>query len=91
MWCVFNIMSMTTHFWTCCVLSHAGRKIDGSSFVDLSREDIALIFLGPDKFLLGMKLYNLVQTLRSDIDDINTQELLQNLDACGENLADACL
>ena len=66
----------------------AERNIDGKTFVDLSREDIALVFPGPDKFLLGMKLYKLVQTHRSDPDSINTQELLRDLDNCGDNLAD---
>ena len=34
-----------------------------------------------------MKLYKLVQTHRSDA-DLNTQELLRDLDNCGDNLAD---
>ena len=66
----------------------AERNVDGKTFVDLRREDIALVFPGPDKFLLGMKLYKLVQKHRSDPDSINTQELLRDLDNCGDNLAD---
>ena len=32
---------------------HAERNIDGSAFVSLRREDIALVFPGSNKFLLG--------------------------------------
>ena len=67
---------------------HLQRGIfDGETFVELSREDIALVFPGPEKFLLGMKLYKLVQTHHSDA-NLNTQELLRDLDNCGDNLAD---
>ena len=46
----------------------AERNIDVKTFVDLSREDIVLVFPGTEKFLLGMKLYKLVQTYHSDGD-----------------------
>ena len=41
------------------------RKIDGRMFDSLSREDIATIFPQPDKFVLGMNLYKVVQKVRA--------------------------
>ena len=58
------------------------REIDGEAFCHLSREDIATIFPAPKQFILGSKLYKLVQRARSSDDDssINTSELLGDLD-----------
>ena len=51
-------------------------------FTNLSREDIATIFPQPEKFVLGMKLYKVVQKVRATKQlDIDTQELLRELDA----------
>jgi hypothetical protein len=52
------------------------RKIDGKVFLELSREDIAAIFPDYEKFILGMRLYKLIQSYR---DDPTTQELLADL------------
>ena len=44
--------------------------------MELSREDIATIFPEPEMFVLGMRLYKLVQSCRGDM---STQELLADL------------
>ena len=41
------------------------REVDGDAFCHLSREDIATIFPSPKQFILGSKLYKLVQRARS--------------------------
>ena len=58
------------------------REIDGEAFCHLScTEDIATIFPAPKQFILGSKLYKLVQQARSSDDSsINTSELLDDLD-----------
>ena len=58
------------------------REIDGEAFCHLScTEDIATIFPAPKQFILGSKLYRLVQQARSSDDSsINTSELLDDLD-----------
>ena len=49
----------------------------------MSREDIATIFPQPEKFVVGMKLYRVVQNVRSSSSqtDVNTCQLLNDLDA----------
>lgn len=49
----------------------------------MSREDIATIFPEPEKFVVGMKLYRVVQNVRcsSSKTDVNTCQLLNDLDA----------
>ena len=44
--------------------------------MELSREDIAAIFPGHDKFILGMRLYKIIQSYR---DEPTTQEILADL------------
>ena len=61
----------------------AERQIDGNIFASMSREDIATIFPQPEKFM-GMKLYRIVQNVRSSSSsqtDVNTCQLLNHLDA----------
>ena len=60
----------------------AERQIDGNIFANMSREDIATIFPQPEKFM-GMKLYRIVQNVRSSSSsqtDVNTCQLLNDLD-----------
>ena len=45
------------------------REVDGEAFCRLSREDIATIFPSPKQFILGSKLYKLVQRARSSKDN----------------------
>ena len=54
------------------------RKVNGQIFVQLSREDIAAIYPQPEKFILGMNMYRLVQDCR--VEPHNTQELLNDLE-----------
>ena len=59
------------------------RQIDGNIFASMSREDIATIFPQPEKFVVGMKLYRVVQNVRTSScqTDVNTCQLLNDLDA----------
>lgn len=62
----------------------AERQIDGNIFASMSREDIATIFPQPEKFVMGMKLYRIVQNVRSSSSsqtDVNICQLLNDLDA----------
>ena len=52
------------------------RGIDGKIFLELSHEDIATIFPEHHKFVLGMRLYKIIQNCRAGP---STQELLADL------------
>ena len=59
----------------CTIFMFAEQQIHGNIFASMSREDIATIFLRPEKFVMGMKLYRIVQNVcswSSSQTDVNT-------------------
>lgn len=55
-------------------------NVDGEAFINLSREDLAILFNLPTQFVMASKLYKVVQRARSECVDIgNTQGLLEEL------------
>lgn len=63
---------------------HLERNIDGQSFTQLTRQDLALIYPSKEKFLLASKLFKLAQQVRlnsqaSGVDTRDTLSLLADM------------
>ena len=61
----------------CYLYMYTERCIDGDVFCGLSREDLAIIFPEVSQFILGVKLYRLIQKMRKRVtadSDITSQD-----------------
>ena len=45
---------------------HVEKNVSGEDFLELSRADLDVLFPADDQFLMGCKLYKLIQRLRQE-------------------------